>query len=114
LHTLPLPALPALSLPAADALLVNKKNKELLAGYDERAAAAVGYMQMVNPSAVVVAGPLTDPKVGPGLGWAGLGWAGLGWAGWLSEANFLGGEVPISSGLLRTTASASTAAVFAA
>jgi hypothetical protein len=58
--------------PVADALLANKKNKELLAGYQERAAAAVGYLQMVNPAAVVVAGPLTDPKVGPWLCWPGL------------------------------------------
>ncbi|EFN55928.1 hypothetical protein CHLNCDRAFT_145198 [Chlorella variabilis] len=49
----------------ADALLATKKNRALLEGYAEREAAAVGYMQVVNPEATVVAGPLTNPKEPP-------------------------------------------------
>lgn len=52
--------------PAADQLLANKRNRGLLEPYEEREAAAVGYMRLINPGAAVVAGPLTDPKVGGG------------------------------------------------
>jgi hypothetical protein len=48
---------------AADQLLASKRNRELLASYDQRAAGAVLYMQLVNPGVQVIAGPLTDPKV---------------------------------------------------
>lgn len=48
---------------AADQLLASKANRELLQSYEEREAAAVRYMRLVNPRASVVAGPLTDPKV---------------------------------------------------
>lgn len=50
-------------LPAADQLLASKSNRGLLQSYEEREAAAVHYMRVVNPGATVVAGPLTDPKV---------------------------------------------------
>ncbi|PRW57160.1 phosphopantetheine adenylyltransferase-like isoform X1 [Chlorella sorokiniana] len=49
----------------ADKLLASKKNRELLETYEEREAAAVGYMKMINPGATVVAGPLTDPQEPP-------------------------------------------------
>lgn len=49
--------------PAADALLASKKNRDLLEPYEERLAAAVGYMQLLNPGATVTAGPLSDPQV---------------------------------------------------
>lgn len=49
----------------ADALLSSKKNQELLECYEEREAAAVGYMQMINPGAEVTAGPLSDPNEPP-------------------------------------------------
>lgn len=54
----PLPAAPA-----ADELLASKRNRELLEPYEERLAAAVGYMQALNPGATVTAGPLSDPQV---------------------------------------------------
>lgn len=52
--------------PAADELLASKRNRDLLEPYDERLAAAVGYMQMVNPEVRISAGPLSDPKVRAG------------------------------------------------
>ena len=56
----PLRLLPA----AADQLLAKKRNADLLEPYAAREAAAVAYMQAVNPGVTVVAGPLSDPKVG--------------------------------------------------
>ncbi|PSC70801.1 DNA topoisomerase I [Micractinium conductrix] len=49
----------------ADALLASKKNRDLLEPYEERLAAAVGYMQLLNPGATVTAGPLSDPQEPP-------------------------------------------------
>ena len=49
----------------SDKLLTTKKNKELLQAYDVREAAAVRYMQAVNPLIEVTSGPLTDPKIPP-------------------------------------------------
>ena len=49
----------------SDKLLVSKKNKELLETYPIREAAAVEYMQRVNPNVLVTSGPLTDPKIPP-------------------------------------------------
>jgi pantetheine-phosphate adenylyltransferase len=49
----------------ADKLLINKRNKELLEPYDVREAAAVEYMQRINPKVMVAAGALVDPKVPP-------------------------------------------------
>ncbi|KAI3437923.1 hypothetical protein D9Q98_000368 [Chlorella vulgaris] len=49
----------------ADKLLASKKNRELLESYEERQAAAVAYMELVNPRASVMAGPLTDPSEPP-------------------------------------------------
>lgn len=46
-------------------MLANKKNAELLETYDTRAAAAVDYMQSINPSLTVTDGPLTDPLIPP-------------------------------------------------
>lgn len=61
---------------AADKLLVNKRNRELLEPYTVREAAAVDYMRAVNPAAEIVAGPLVDPKV-PEEAWAGAAVASL-------------------------------------
>ena len=52
------------SLLAADQLLAAKKQRALLESYQEREAAAVGYMQLINPAVAITPGPLTDPKVG--------------------------------------------------
>jgi len=49
----------------SDKLLIKKKNKELLEPYTVREAAAVEYMQRINPKVVVRAGALVDPKVPP-------------------------------------------------
>jgi pantetheine-phosphate adenylyltransferase len=49
----------------SDKLLIKKKNKELLQPYTVREAAAVEYMQKINPKVVVNAGALVDPKVPP-------------------------------------------------
>lgn len=65
---LPLGSPPRFHCPAADQLLASKRNKDLLEPYEEREAAAVGYMRMINPGATVVAGPLTDPKASGGAG----------------------------------------------
>lgn len=52
---------------AAQKLLLNKKNKDLLEPYEARAAAAVNYMRAVNPGVNVIAGPLNDPNVSTAL-----------------------------------------------
>jgi hypothetical protein len=57
------PPPPSCNLLVADKLLASKKNRELLESYEERQAAAVAYMELVNPRASVMAGPLTDPSV---------------------------------------------------
>lgn len=62
---------------AADQLLANKRNRELLEPYEDREEAACGYMRMVNPGATVVAGPLTDPKVRQGSRRSGGWWVAL-------------------------------------
>lgn len=46
----------------ADNLLAKKSNKHLLQGYNQRQAAAVGFMSLVRPSLSVAAGALTDPQ----------------------------------------------------
>jgi hypothetical protein len=47
----------------ADNLLAKKSNKHLLQDYDQRQAAAVGFMSLVRPSLSIAAGALTDPQV---------------------------------------------------
>jgi pantetheine-phosphate adenylyltransferase len=49
----------------SDKLLINKRNKDLLEAYDVREAAAVDYMQRINPIVTVTAGALVDPKIPP-------------------------------------------------
>lgn len=49
----------------ADQLLAKKKGRELLQGYDERAQAAVRFVENVHPASTVVAGALVDPNIPP-------------------------------------------------
>jgi len=46
----------------ADQLLVHKKYSELLQPYEQREAAALGFMQAVRPALIVESGALIDPK----------------------------------------------------
>lgn len=51
---------------AADALLANKSNKQLLQPFDRRCANAVDFMVAVRPGLQVDVGALCDPKVRQG------------------------------------------------
>lgn len=46
-----------------DVLLVNKKHKELLEGFEARVSAAAAFVQAVRPGLRISSGPLLDPKV---------------------------------------------------
>ena len=60
---------------AADQLLSSKKGRALVAAYEQREAAAVGYLRAINPGVAVYAGPLSDPKASS-LGAVGQGMEG--------------------------------------